>query len=563
MARSTFVIRGAVLRLALASLLAFAARAPQVVAAPHAAAAPLVAAIDPVLVQQMTANPGRKLPVIVQMSPTLGHSLGANARLADQALGLLRLNGVGEVTLPLVSSAAGLADAVGITALSLVPGVASISENAQVRARADSSALGTAYPLAVEADRVWATGGKGTGVTVAVLDSGIAADPDLTQPNNRILARVNLADPLPGSVTDPGGHGTHVAGTIAGSGTRSAGQFVGIAPGANLVDVRVLDGNGNGRMSSVILGVQWALSHRVEYHIRVLNLSLGAPARASYRVDPLAAAVEMAWLHGLVVVAASGNTGGAVDSPGADPYVITVGATDDRETGAVGDDVVGWFSGWGTPALSTPKPDLVAPGRRIVAVRAEGSTLDRLLPDHVVTAATGAKYFRLTGTSMATAVASGEVALLLERHPELTPDQVKAVLMGTSRPFGQTSGSTPPQGSFGAGVSDAYLAVTSGPRGSANRGLRPADATAGSLYSAIYGQPLRWMNGLLGGLLWNLLTWDNLAWDNIAWDNLAWDNIAWDNLAWDNIAWDNLAWDNLAWDNLAWDNIAWDSQPLD
>ena len=483
--------------------------------------------------------------------------------MADQALGLLRLNGVGEVTLPLVSSAAGLADALGITALSLVPGVASISENAQVRARADSSALGTAYPLAVEADRVWANGGQGAGVTVAVLDSGIATDADLTQPNNRILARVNLADPLPALVTDPGGHGTHVAGTIAGNGTRSAGQFVGIAPSANLVDVRVLDGNGNGRMSSVILGVQWAISHRVQYHIRVLNLSLGAPARASYRADPLAAAVEMAWLHGLVVVAASGNTGGAVDSPGADPYVITVGATDDRQTGALGDDVVGWFSGYGTPALSTPKPDLVAPGRRIVAVRAEGSTLDRLLPDHVVTAATGAKYFRLTGTSMATAVVSGEVALLLERQPGLTPDQVKAVMMGTSRPFGQSSGSTPPAGSFGAGVSDAYAAVNSGSRGLANRGKRPADPAASTLYPAIYGQPLSWLNILLGGLAWNLFTWDNLAWDNLAWDNLAWDNIAWDNLAWDNIAWDNLAWDNIAWDNIAWDNIAWDNLAWD
>jgi serine protease AprX len=564
MARLAFVLHRAGLRLALASLLVILGSGPQIVASPHAAAAPLVADIDPVLVQQMTANPLRKLPVIVRMSPTLGHALGVNARLADQALALLRLNGVAGVTLPLVSGAAGLADSVGITALSLAPGVASIGENAQVRARADTTTpWGTAYPLAVEADRVRTSGGKGAGVTVAVLDSGIATDPDFSQPISRILARVNLADPLPASVTDPGGHGTHVAGTIAGNGTQSAGQFVGIAPGANLVDVRVLDANGNGRMSSVILGVQWAISHRVQYHIRVLNMSLGAPARASYRADPLAAAVEMAWLHGLVVVAASGNTGGAVDSPGADPYVLTVGATDDRLTGALGDDVMGWFSGYGTPALSTPKPDLVAPGRKIIAVRAAGSTLDKLLPDHLVTATNGTTYFRLTGTSMATAVVSGEVALLLERHPEYTPDQVKAVMMGTSRPFGQTSGSTPPQGSFGAGVSDAYLAVNSGPRGSANRGLRPADAAATSLYAAVYGQPLRWVNGLFGGQSWSLFTWDNLAWDNLAWDNLAWDNIAWDNIAWDNIAWDNIAWDNIAWDNIAWDNIAWDNLAWD
>src|SRR5260370_25195080 len=198
MARSGFLIQGAVLRLALASLLALAASAPLIVAWPRTAAASGVASIDPVLVQQMTANPSRKLPVIVQMSPTLGHALGVNAKLADQALALLGLNGVAEVTLPLVSGAAGLADSLGITALSLAPGVASISENAQVRVRADTTTpLGTAYPLAVEADRVWTNGGKGAGVTVAVLDSGIASDPHLSQPNSRIPARADPAEPLP------------------------------------------------------------------------------------------------------------------------------------------------------------------------------------------------------------------------------------------------------------------------------------------------------------------------------------------------------------------------------
>ena len=161
MARSAFVMRSGLLRLVLASLLALAASAPHVVASPRAAAAAVVAPIDPVLVQQMTVNPTRRLPVIVQMSPTLGHVVGANAKLADQAIALLRLNGVGEATLPLISGAAGLLDAAGITALSLVPGVAYISENAQVRTRADTSALGTAYPLAINADRVWASGGRG------------------------------------------------------------------------------------------------------------------------------------------------------------------------------------------------------------------------------------------------------------------------------------------------------------------------------------------------------------------------------------------------------------------
>src|SRR5260370_2165400 len=183
MARSGFLIQGAVLRLALASLLALAASAPLIVAWPRTAAASGVASIDPVLVQQMTANPSRKLPVIVQMSPTLGHALGVNAKLADQALALLGLNGVAEVTLPLVSGAAGLADSLGITALSLAPGVASISENAQVRARADTTTpLGTAYPLAVQADRLWTTGGTAPDVTFPVLTPATPPYPPFPHP---------------------------------------------------------------------------------------------------------------------------------------------------------------------------------------------------------------------------------------------------------------------------------------------------------------------------------------------------------------------------------------------
>ena len=553
-------------RIGLALTVALTLAGPGLIS-PQRAAAGLAAPIDPVLQQQMLADPLQPLPVILEMEHIASPLAGANTQLAQQALNLLQVNGQGQAALPLLASAAGLATAAAITTLSLVPGVAYIHFDAPVRAHDGSisaSHLVTAYPRAVNADRVWATGRTGQGVTVAVLDSGITRDADLVQPTNRILASVNFADPL-GTLTDPGGHGTHVAGTIAGNGMRSNGQYIGIAPGANLLDVRVLDANGNGRISSVVLGIQWALDHRAQYGIRVLNLSLGAQAPATYRLDPMAAAVEIAWLRGLVVVAAAGNSGGAPDSPGADPYVITVGATDDQATATVGDDVVGWFSSYGTPPASTSKPDVVAPGRRIVSIRAPGSTLDRLLPDRVVAASNGASYFRLTGTSMATGVVSGAVALLLQQQPGLSPDQVKAALTGTARAFGQTSSVSPNPAASGAGSIDAYAAVSSGsgtPQ-PARGGRRPADPAARTLYPALYGQPLTWLNPQLNGIAWNLLTWSTLSWDNIAWDNIAWDNIAWDNIAWDNIAWDNIAWDSTKWSNLAWDNIAWDSQRLD
>jgi serine protease AprX len=271
-------------------------------------------------------------------------------------------------------------------------------------------------------------------------------------------------------------------------------------------------------------------------------------------LDALCAAAEIAWEHGVVVVAAAGNrgpAGGTVDSPGIDPYVITVGATDDRGTFPVDDDILNSFSSWGTPSGSTPKPDVVTPGRRIVSLRVPGSYLDTHYPDRVTIAQNGSTYFRLTGTSMATPVAAGSAALLLRQQPGLDPDQVKAALMRTTRAWGSTTGGglLPDPSADGSGLVDALAAVYSAPQPPANRGQRPANTLARALYPILYGQPLTWKDPNYLGIDWTRLTWANLSWDNLAWDNLAWDNLAWDNLAWDNLAWDNLAWDNLAWDS--------------
>ena len=432
------------------------------------------------------------------------------------------------------------------------------------------------YSHVVNADQLWSQGTTGRGVTVSVLDSGVAADPDLVQPANRILASVNFADQR--LVSDPGGHGTHVAGIVAGNGGRSDGQFVGVAPEANIVDVRVLSSTGSGRISSVVRGIEWVLAHQATYNIRVLNLSFGAPASTSYRTDPMSAAVEIAWRRGLVVVVAAGNGGparGTVASPGIDPYAITVGATDDQGTISPRDDTLAPFSSWGS-ADSNSKPDLVAPGRRIVSIRVPGSALDRLFADRIVTASTGATYIRMSGTSMATPVVSGAVALLLQRRPSLTPDQVKAILVASTQPYGQDTGvALPDPSADGSGLLDALAAVqsdgaakSSGTGGiglpnsvpladslvaRANRGLRPADSFARSLLPVLRGIPLRWKDPTLGGIDWTALTWDSIAWDSVAWDNFAWDSIAWDSIAWDSIAWDSIAWDSIAWDTFTLD----------
>ena len=561
-------------------------------AAPSAQAQLIADKVDPALRDLMQADPLALLPVIVEMQQPLPPFIGApNVDRALEALDLLRFYGVPVAALSLIDSAAGFANAAGIEALNLAPTVAFILHDATVGPRPSAAPpapaapdqVSSVYPQVVKANKVWEQGIAGGGVTVAILDSGVAEDADLVQPDNRLLASVNFADQR--FTSDPGGHGTHIAGIVAGNGSRSGGEFIGIAPQANVVDVRVLGSTGSGRISSVIRGIEWVLAHRAAYNIRVINLSFGAPATLPYRADPMSAAVEIAWRRGLVVVAASGNGGpqrDTVETPGIDPYVITVGATDDRGTLGEGDDMLAWFSAWGSPD-SNAKPDLVAPGRRLVSLRVPGSALDMLFPDRVVVAQNGSTYFRLTGTSMATAVVSGAAALLLQRRPSLTPDQVKALLVGTTQQYGGWSGQVLPDPiADGSGLLDAYAAVNTAPPGApasggllfgalqsvvsvacTNQGLRPADGFARALYPVLFGSPLQWQDPLLGGIPWFLLTWDTLVWDSIAWDNFAWDSVVWDSVAWDSVVWDSVAWDSIAWDSIAWDSIAWDAFTLD
>jgi serine protease AprX len=245
--------------------------------------------------------------------------------------------------------------------------------------------------------------------------------------------------------------------------------------------------------------------------------------------------------------------------------------------------MLAWFSAWGS-ADSNAKPDLVAPGRRIGSLRVPGSALDTLFPERVVVAQNGATYFRLTGTSMATAVVSGAAALLLAGRPNLTPDQVKALLVGTTQPYGQESGQVLPDPiADGSGLLNAYAAVNAAAPGApapgggllfgtlqsvvsvacVNQGLRPADGFARALYPVLFGSPLSWNDPFLGGIPWFLLTWNTLVWNSVAWDNFAWDSVAWDSVAWDSVVWDSVAWDSIAWDSVAWDSVAWDAFTLD
>ncbi len=288
----------------------------------------------------------------------------------------------------------------------------------------------------IRADAAWSRA-TGRGVGVAVIDTGIAGDvPDFQTPHNgsRVIASA-VTNPCARDANDHYGHGTHVAGLIAGNslvyptGHWAHGKYMGVAPRANLISVKVSDDDGNTTVLDVIYGIQFAVEHKDDLGIRVINLSLSSTVAESYRTDPLDAAAESAWFSGLVVVTAAGNEGATNDgvtfAPANDPWVLTTGALDDRGTFTRLDDVLASWSSRGLTQDGIRKPEVLAPGARLVSTLAPGSDFARLCPECVLDSG---RYFRAGGTSMSAAVVSGAAALLLDAHPDWTPAQVKGAL---------------------------------------------------------------------------------------------------------------------------------------
>ena len=288
----------------------------------------------------------------------------------------------------------------------------------------------------------------GEGVGVAIVDSGIAAWHDDLADTSGAMRVDRFVDFLNGAQSpyDEYGHGTHVAGIIAGNGADSKGARTGIAPGARLVVLKALDGAGRGRISDVIAAIEYAVAERDALNIRVLNLSLASGVYQSVSTDPLALATGHAVDAGIVVVAAAGNNGvspagrtryGGITSPGNAPWVLTVGGTSHMGTNKRDDDTIAVFSSRGPAAVDhVAKPDVVAPSIGIESLAAPDSALYRAWPQFLLpgtVATTSLPYLSLSGTSMAAPVVSGTVALMLQANPALTPNQVKAILQYTAR----------------------------------------------------------------------------------------------------------------------------------
>ena len=454
----------------------------------------------------------------------------------------------------------------------------------------------------------WKAGLTGQGVDVALIDTGVAPVPALSG-SNKIVNGPDLSfesqDPST-EYLDTNGHGTFMAGIIGGNDGQPGG-YRGVAPDSRILSVKVGAANGAVDVSQVIAAVDWVVQHRHDdgMNIRVINLSYGTDSLQPYTVDPLAFAVEQAWKAGIVVVTAAGNTGigtGLAD-PAYDPWVISVGAADTMGTPAIADDQPASFSAGilpGPPGTGQ-SPTLLAPGAHMQGLRDPGSYIDQNNPS----AELGDLYFRGSGTSEAAAYVTGAAALLLQKYPQLTPSQVKQMLVastsnlkGASRwaegngeldmnqllkapvpPAGPGPGPGPSPGP-GPGHGHGHA----GPGGLRwSTGTGPLELSRGNTHltnngvvlqgnQTIFGLPFdsaamaaleaadnSWSGGSWDGSIWTGDSWSGNSWSGSSWSGSSWSGNSWSGSSWSGSSWSGNSWSGSSWSGSSWSGSSWSS----
>ena len=356
----------------------------------------------PILNAKIMSQSKEELPVIVQL-------VDDDAQLKN---GIMNLATKVQANLPLINALACNLTTDTIYGLANNPDIKYISFDSKVFTQLDTAAPTIAANISHE------NGYTGKGITIAVIDTGISPHLDLTQPYNRIVGFKDLVNKK-NYPYDDNGHGTHVAGIIAGNGYSSNKKYIGVAPESNILAIKALNKNGSGSTSSIIEAISYIVESKDQYNTKIVNFSMGTPANNSCNKDPLCRAVEKAIQSGIVVVAAAGNSGpgrGTIVSPGISKNVITVGAVDHKGTVDTSDDSIAPFSSRGPTLEGFKKPDLYAPGVNINSL--SNTKLDT--------------YSSLSGTSMATPLVSGDAALLLDKYNNITPRGVKDRLINAS-----------------------------------------------------------------------------------------------------------------------------------
>jgi len=465
--------------------------------------------------------------------------------------------------------------------------------NTSERDNTKPSDTGTSLATVVQqigADDMWAAGYTGNGVDVAVIDTGIAPVDELSTTDVFVgpdLSFEGNIDEVAG--LDTYGHGTHMAGIIAG---RTPGadplrprskDFIGVAPDAGIVSVKVADNTGAVDVSQVIAAIDWVVQNRNtgELNIRVLNLSYNTAGTQHYVDDPLSKAIENAWDHGIVVVVSAGNEGRAafgLANPATNPNVLAISAAE-LFTGY----------GWGVPTWapsgdSVRNPDLIAPGVSIASLRVPGSRVDLEHPGGRV--AGDDRLFLGSGTSQAAAVTSGAVALLLEQRPELTPDQLKHLLTGSAAPVFEK------EIFKGNGLLDVTAAMAAavpvGDRVHAPAtGLGTLEAARGTDHVMIDGEVLTgevtvtgavwdpeawvaasesatawtgaddWSGSTWSGSTWSGSTWSGSTWSGSTWSGSTWSGSTWSGSTWSGSTWSGSTWSGSTWSGSTWSGSTW------
>jgi serine protease AprX len=429
----------------------------------------------------------------------------------------------------------------------------------------------TVFPFVSGATKAW-TGAatpdghmdSGVNISVAVVDSGIDADhPDIA---GQVLA-VNVNHTAT-SAADGYGHGTHVAAII--NGHDADGQYYGVAPSVTVISVKIADDNGVAYESDLLRGLDWVRANRDAYHIRAVNLSVSSGVSASYVVSPVDAMVERLWKDNVTVVAAAGNLGTAEDAvwyaPGNDPYAITVGCLDDNTTQITSDDSLCSISSRGITQDGFLKPDIVAPGRKVLSalssgINDKGSVLAAEFPDRITP---DGEHIRLSGTSMATPTVTGAIALLLQRHGGLQPNQLRQILLQTDTAYpGQ------PDGAGALNIPGALVASDHAPSGDHYfplpiGGSAPPSGTTsllwdGDHWASAMWNGARWTNSVWDGARWTSAEWDGARWTNTQYDGSRWAGSHFDGSRWASTYWDGARWSSTYWDGSRWSGSAWDS----
>jgi serine protease AprX len=430
------------------------------------------------------------------------------------------------------------------------------------------------------ADVFWRAGYDGTGIDIALIDTGVVPVDGLTYPGKVIngvdLSFESQSDEL--RHLDTFGHGTHLAGIIAGRDNAGGSTFSGMAPGARLVNVKVADSQGAVDVSQVIAALDWVVQHRYDngMDIRVITLAYGTDSVQPYEIDPLAYAVEQAWKAGIVVVVAAGNDGNEalLRDPAIDPFVIAVGAAENDSTHVSG---VASFSNCGSAERSV---DIVAPGRSVLSLRSSGSYIDYHHPE----AAVDGTYFLGSGTSQAAAVVAGGAALLIDKYPDLTPDQVKSMLLTKADYISGASDMCQGAGSLDmSGLTKLRVpsAKNAEQKFQTSDGSGSLEAARGSNHVSHDGYMLvgeidimatpwtgycdeggtcvdtLWDGGDFNGVTWSGLSWSGLSWSGLSWSGLSWSGLSWSGLSWSGLSWSGVSWSGLSWSGLSWSGLSW------